>query len=259
MAENRRGRDQGLYYWSRGQLLILAAGFTITTVVVFFFGILIGQGIEERKLVKKEEPLIKIPVQPLSQGSAASGAPGKEKEEMTFYESLGKTPTGGEPARVESAKEVKPTEKAVKLAAKGAGPPEKEERVASVKKIEKVKAAEKVKEKAAAEKTASVVEAKKEAEARKPTEAEGAKAGTEEREKAWAVQVNAYPLERDAKSLAKKLKDKGYDAYVVPTNIKGKNWYRVRVGHLQTQEQAKGLQETLKRKENFTKSITTSR
>jgi len=88
MAENRKGRGQGLYYWTRGQLLILAVGFTATSVVVFFLGILIGQGIEERKLVKKEEPLIKIPVQPLARGSAASGARGKE--EMTFYEELAK-------------------------------------------------------------------------------------------------------------------------------------------------------------------------
>lgn len=259
MAENRKGRGQGLYYWSRGQLVILAAGLTITSVVVFFLGILIGQGIEERKLVKKEEPLIKIPVQPLSQGATASGTPGKEKEEMTFYESLAKTPASGQSARAEAQKEVKTAEKAVKPAAKGASALEKEVRVASVEKTEKVKVAGKVKEKAAAEKSASAAQAKKEAGAQEATQTEGAKASTGAGEKVWAVQVNAYPLERDAKNLAKRLKDKGYDAYVVPTNIKGKDWYRVRVGRLGTQEEAKALQEKLKTRENFTKSITTSR
>lgn len=75
----------------------------------------------------------------------------------------------------------------------------------------------------------------------------------------WAVQVNAFPDEAEAITLANTLANKGYDAYVVPTNIKGRDWYRVRVGRLATQEEAKTLQETLKKRENFTKSITTSR
>lgn len=257
MAENRKGRGQGLYYWTRGQLLILAAGFTVTSVIVFFLGILIGQGIEERKLLKKEEPLIKIPVQPLSQGSAASGAAGKE--EMTFYDTLGKSPSGAQVTRVEPAKEIKPAEKAVKPAGKETKPPVQEEKVAVAEKVARVKPAQKAKEKTVPEKTAPMVEAKKETPVQKPQEGKAEKAGTQTREKVWAVQVNAYPLERDAKKLAKKLKDKGYDAYVVPTNIKGRDWYRVRVGRLQTQEEAKALQETLKKRENFTKSITTSR
>ena len=258
MAEHRRGRSGGLYYFSRGQLAALAAGFTVASVIIFLLGILIGQGIEERKLVKKEEPLIKIPVQPLARGSAASGARGKE--EMTFYEELAKKAPSGTPVtRVEPAKEIKPAEKAVKSASKEAKPPVQEQKVAVAEKVAKVKPAEKAKEKADPEKTTPIAEAKKETPTEKLQEGEGEKTGGEAREKAWAVQVNAYPLERDAKNLAKKLKDKGYDAYVVPTNIKGKNWYRVRVGYLQTQEEAKALQEKLKTKENFTKSITTSR
>lgn len=255
MAENRKGRGQGFYYWTRGQLFILAVGFAVTSVVVFFLGMLIGQGMEERKLVKKEEPLIKIPVQPLPQGSAASGTPGKE--EMTFYESLGKSSTGAPVTRVEPAKEIKPAEKAVKPAGKETKPPVQEEKVAVAEKVAKVKPAEKVKEKAAAEKSPPSAEVKKEAPVQRSQEGKVAKTTAEK--KVWAVQVNAYPLERDAKSLAKKLKDKGYDAYVVPTSIKGRDWYRVRVGRLETLEEAKTLQEKLKARENFTKSITTSR
>ena len=256
MAENRKGRGQGFYYWTRAQLLILAVGFVVTSVVVFFLGMLIGQGMEERKLIKKEEPLIKIPVQPLPQGSAASGTPGKE--EMTFYDTLGKSPTGGAPVtRVEPAKEIKPAEKAVKPAGKETKPPVQEEKVAVAEKVAKVKPAEKVKEKAAAEKSPPLAEVKKEAPVQRAQEGEAAKTTAEK--KVWAVQVNAYPLERDAKSLAKKLKDKGYDAYVVPTSIKGRDWYRVRVGRLETPEEAKALQAKLKARENFTKSITTSK
>lgn len=239
MAENRKGRGQGLYYWTRGQLLVLAVVFTATSVVVFFLGILVGQGIEERKLMKKEEPLIKIPAQPLSQGGGVTTTPGKE--EMTFYEELAKkTPSAPSANRVEPAKETKSAEKAAKPATKETKAPAQEVKIAPA---EKVKAAE----------------ATREAPAKKAAEPKGTAASTEAREKIWAVQVNAYPLERDAKSLAKKLRDKGYDAYVMPTNIKGKDWYRVRVGRFKTQEEAKTLQETLKTKEKFTKSITTSR
>lgn len=247
-----------MYYWTRGQLLGLAIAFAAASVVVFFLGILIGQGIEERKLMKKEEPLIKIPAQPLSQGGGVTTTPGKE--EMTFYEELAKkTPSAPSATRVEPAKETKSAEKAAKPAGKETKAPVQEEKVAVAEKVAKVKPAEKAKEKAAPEKTAPIAEAKKEAPAQKPQEGEADKAGTEAREKVWAVQVNSYRLEGDAKNLAKKLKDKGYDAYVVPTTIKGKNWYRVRVGRLETHEEAKALQETLKKEENFTKSITTSR
>ena len=76
-----------MYYWTRGQLLGLAIAFAAASALVFFLGIVIGQGIEERKLLKKEEPLIKIPAQPLSQGGGTTTA---GKEEMTFYEELAK-------------------------------------------------------------------------------------------------------------------------------------------------------------------------
>ncbi len=253
MAENRKGRGQGLYYWTRGQLVVLAVVFAATSVVIFFLGILVGQGIEERKLLKKEEPLIKIPAQPLSPGGGVA-TPGKE--EMTFYEELAKKAPSAPPAtRIEPAKETKPAEKAAP-AVREAKAPAREVKVATA---DKTKTAEKIKEKSAAGKPAPAAEAAREAPARKASEPKQAAAGSEAQEKIWAVQVNAFPFERDAKGLAKRLSDKGYDAYVVPTNIKGKDWYRVRVGRFKTQEEAKTLQETLKTKEKFTKSITTSR
>ncbi|MCZ6623107.1 MAG: SPOR domain-containing protein [Deltaproteobacteria bacterium] len=200
MAENWKERGQHLYYFSRGQLAVLAAGFTVTSVVIFFLGTLIGQGIEERKILKKSEgPLVKIPVRPQAPSSRSGPA---AKEEMTFYDTLSKTGTK-----------------------KAALPPKVKKKPPAPKRAE----AEKV----------------------------GAQTGTQE--SVWSVQVNAYPHERDAKGLAKKLRDKGYDAYVVPTTIKGRTWHRVRVGRFAKREEAKQLQETLNREEKFTKSFTTSR
>jgi len=46
----------------------------------------------------------------------------------------------------------------------------------------------------------------------------------------WSVQVSASVRQENARSLAKRLKDKGYDAYVDSTKINGQTWYRVLPG-----------------------------
>ena len=73
MAENRRGKENR-FYFSRGQMVLLGAAFTLATVVIFFLGIFVGKSIEERKLLKKEEPLVKIPVKPGSAEPSAAPA-----------------------------------------------------------------------------------------------------------------------------------------------------------------------------------------
>ncbi len=88
MAENRRGKENR-FYFSRGQMVLLGAAFTLATVVIFFLGIFVGKSIEERKLLKKEEPLVKIPVKPGSaEPSAAPAPPNQPRDEITFNDSL---------------------------------------------------------------------------------------------------------------------------------------------------------------------------
>lgn len=83
MAENRKSKDRSYFSVSRGQLFILAIVIIIGSIVFFFLGILIGQSIEERKLLQREEPVVKIPMQPKIR---------RAEEEMTFYDTLtGKT------------------------------------------------------------------------------------------------------------------------------------------------------------------------
>ena len=50
MAENRRGKENR-FYFSRGQMVLLGGAFTLASLVIFFLGIFVGKGIEERKLV----------------------------------------------------------------------------------------------------------------------------------------------------------------------------------------------------------------
>jgi len=56
-------------------------------VIIFFFGIFIGKGIEERRLIRKEEPLVKIPVKPGVQESSAGSTPAA-RDEITFNDPL---------------------------------------------------------------------------------------------------------------------------------------------------------------------------
>ena len=78
--------------------------------------------------------------------------------------------------------------------------------------------------------------------------------GKETREAVWTVQVKAFSRERNAQSLTKELRDKGYAAYVVVARVNGRRWYRVRVGRLVGLEEAKTLQGTLKIKERLTQA-----
>lgn len=54
----------------------------------------------------------------------------------------------------------------------------------------------------------------------------------------FTVQVASYAEEAEAQKMASDLKNKGYSAFYIPANIKGKTWYRVSVGQFATQKEA---------------------
>jgi len=72
-----------------------------------------------------------------------------------------------------------------------------------------------------------------------------------ERQNKWTVQVRATLDRADATGVIKRLKALGYDAFVAEAEIKGKIWYRVRVGNFATQPQAETLQKQLRGEEGF--------
>jgi cell division septation protein DedD len=236
MADNRRGKDKR-YYFSRVQLVLLGGAFTLASMVIFLMGMFVGKGIEERKMAKNEEPSIKIPVKPSSQG--ANGAPGAQpKEELTFYDTLTKPPAP-QPVAEEKAKETKQPQKVAKVDVKESKPPARAE-TPPLKAIEK--------------KTEKLVPA-----AEGPQRTAIAETAERESSNGWTVQVNAFPDERSAKIWADRLKSKGYKAYVTEVYNKGKLWYRVRVGRYGTREDADRLVETLRNKENFANAFATIR
>lgn len=55
----------------------------------------------------------------------------------------------------------------------------------------------------------------------------------------WTVHIASFTSREDAQSIVKRLKEGGYKAYLTESNIKGKRWYRVRVGFYRTEEGAR--------------------
>jgi hypothetical protein len=114
MSDNRRGKDSR-YYLSRGQMIILGGTFTLASVVIFLIGMMVGKVIEERKILKRDEPLVKIPVKP----AATTGGAATKNDEITFYDTLAKS-RGGQALAEQPANEAKPIEKAVPVQEKEA-------------------------------------------------------------------------------------------------------------------------------------------
>jgi cell division septation protein DedD len=216
MAENRRGKDNR-FYFSRGQMVLLGGAFILTAAIIFGLGVFVGKSIEESKVMKKEEPLVKIPVNPTTK--SAVGGTAQSKEEITFDNSSGN-----------------PAEKIVRVEPKDVKPQVKVEAPAEravSKRAEKANPTDDTPKKTEAERSAE-------------TKDQGA---------VWRAQVNAFPDDRSAKQLVERLKNKGYNAYVTEVQNRGKTWYRVSVGRYSSREQANKVVEALKSKENYTKTF----
>lgn len=57
--------------------------------------------------------------------------------------------------------------------------------------------------------------------------------------KPWAVHVASYTSKEEALSMLKRLKQDNYNAYMTEFDLKGKHWYRVRVGFYASNNEAK--------------------
>ncbi|MEX0803875.1 MAG: SPOR domain-containing protein [Candidatus Binatia bacterium] len=78
---------------------------------------------------------------------------------------------------------------------------------------------------------------------------------SDKRRELWSVQVVSLSHRTEAESLARKLKSKGYDAYVATAKIKSKDWYQVHVGRLATRREAETLRETLRAAEKLDRTF----
>jgi DedD protein len=223
----------------------------------------VGKGIEERKIIKAEEPLIKIPVKP---GQQSGSAPGTDaKEELTFYDTLTRSPAAG--VEEDNSKAAKAPEKTskndLKEPARKSADSQQTSRTGAQPRADK--AAEKGTAKKTPERTkpAEKVALAKAPEREKTQDASlrlpaGAAENSRDGGK-WTVQVNAFPDEKSAQGWVEKLKAKGYNAYVTEIRTDGRTWYRVRVGRYNSREEADRVAETLKSKESLPKAFSTER
>lgn len=202
-------------------MIVLGGTFTLASVVIFLIGMMVGKVIEERKILKKDEPLVRMPVKPVAGGATKS-------DEITFYDTLAKSRT--QTASAEPIQEVKAVEKPARTVEKEAKA--KTEAKPAESKAEKAKAV---------------------AESAKQEPADSADG------KIWRAQVDAFPDERSAKQLVDRLKNKGYNAYVTEVQLRGKPWYRVSVGRYAAREEADKVVNSLKGKENYAKAFAASK
>jgi len=217
-------------------MALLGGAFTLASVIIFGLGMFVGKEIEARKVVRPEEPLVKVPVKPSPRGAAGTeGA--KSKDDLTFYNTLTKTPESKQAA--ETKTEEKEAEKTARAAAKEKKPQGQEETAA------RAKAAEN-----RGEKSPAAAEPETKAQAMESAEAKT-------NGKGWNVQANSYPDAKSAKDLVDRLKNKGYNAFVTEANVKGKVWYRVRVGRFGSRDEAEKIAAALKNNENMAKAFAT--
>jgi DedD protein len=73
----------------------------------------------------------------------------------------------------------------------------------------------------------------------------------------WSVQAHSYPDAKPATDLVDRLKNKGYNAFVTEANVKGKVWYRVRVGRFGSREEAEKTAAALRSNESLDKAFAT--
>jgi cell division septation protein DedD len=63
----------------------------------------------------------------------------------------------------------------------------------------------------------------------------------------WSVQVSATRDPRTADTVLRRLRSKGYDAFVLKVRRRGETFYRVRVGHYPTLDEAQQVVTRLRR------------
>jgi len=68
------------------------------------------------------------------------------------------------------------------------------------------------------------------------------------RHKPFNIQIDAVMDRSNAEQMAARLQRLGYHAFLVPTDIGGQTWWRVRVGPFQSQEEASAAEQELRQK-----------
>jgi len=93
-----------------------------------------------------------------------------------------------------------------------------------------------------------VIPEKKKAVAKKETPKPTAKKA---QDKPWAIHVASFTSMDEAQAIAQKLKQGKFNTYITEFNLKGRQWYRVRVGFYSSEEEAKVVGKRISRSYNL--------
>ncbi len=212
----RRIGSAGLGY---GQTFVIILGFLITSGLIFLFGIWVGRDLVERRLAAEDRAVRGVipprPTETREEADVAFYEDLKQKAEHRIQQTLVATPVT----------QPTPTVSPAASAAVRQVPPQTPAVVAT---------------KASPRPTQTRLPTPP----RRAAEEEWADAG-------WTVQVSATTDQEEARGLAARLRGRGYDAYLVQAPLRGQTWYRVRVGRLRNREQAKELEDRLRRSEGM--------
>lgn len=231
---------------SRLEIVGILVGATAALFVVFLLGVYAGRGLAERTGGDGQQ-IVRMAVAP-----AVEQTPGAD-ESLTFYETLdrGGAADGhatdaerGVAGARPSPPKIHEDVPAVKAPEAAPMPPTGEVAAAAAQKREPAAAAATPAQKAEQRPTppapARVPVAIAPAAMPTPVTRTGAKGD-------WSVQVSATRDPRTADGMLRRLQGRGYDAFVLKVRRRGETFYRVRVGHYATLEEAQKVVTRLRR------------
>jgi DedD protein len=221
---------QKRFYFYRDQLVVIALAFAMTAAIILVLGMITGKTIARRRTVARAASAVTIPVTPPTRADSAPEAQ-----------------PGNNSVSKNAAKDTTP-QRADKRSPKGVEPQEKSAKADSTKPAPTLNQPTKTRPQVAAgglpEKAVSA-----------PTGQEERQAATAARKAAadqiWTIQVKSSTDRTFADNWVDRLKAKGHEAYMVEADVKGQTWYRVRVGQLNTRQEAETLQSTLEAQEGL--------
>jgi cell division septation protein DedD len=252
---------------SRLEIVGVLASAVAGLFVVFLLGVYAGRGLADRR--PDGEQIVRVPIAPAAEQTPAA------EEGLTFYDTLGRDPDerrAGDavaPARRDAAPAGRPPVAAASPVAappveRAAGEPADGEAAPR----ERVAKAEPPVEPAPRETSARAAMAApaRPAPAASPAGrraerapappstarvavalAPAASATPGGRKGDWSVQVSATRDPRTADAILRRLKGKGYDAFVLKVRRRGETFYRVRVGHFASLGEAQKVVTRLRR------------
>jgi cell division septation protein DedD len=248
--------DEGFHeiQLSGKHLVALFMAAAVVLVVAFLLGAQVGRGVRNQKegplagdaVVPQAPPppadaaATGPPAEPAAKADAAqSDAPAKPVEaDLSYYSRLEGQPGAGAAKAGPAPKDAAKTDPAPRDAAKAAP---KDPAAAPSAKTPDAATAAKAPDAAAAAGT------KADGTAAAPGDPAGA---------SYVVKVAAYKERGQADTVAARLVDKGYTAYVVPSSVKGTALYSVRVGKFKTRKEADAIKARLEKEERFKPLIT---